>query len=230
VIPGRPNLAPEALLKDLTSLELRPFLASHGDAPFLLVRVPPGDTNLELGLDAGTGRASGAKPLPFRTTHQAVPKEPRRSRPPKTSSTSRPPRQSRPSLEARKEERLRVANLLTKHAYVAVPLHKRGDSDVAFSDRISVGRAQNKDIVLRHPSISKFHAWFEVDPSQTVHVYDSGSTNRTQVNGRPIEPKTSVAVASGDLVQFGAVEALLCSPETLWWCLNRYDDEQAASK
>jgi hypothetical protein len=218
---GRPNLAPPALLNDLTSLELRAFLASHGDAPILLVRIPPGDTELELGLEAGPGRPTAAKPLPFRTTHQAQPEDPRLSGQPKRSPRSK---------EAREEERIRVATLLEKHAYVAVPLHKRSDGDVAFSERISVGRAQNKDIVLRHPSISKFHAWFEVGPSLEVHLFDSGSTNRTQVNGRPIEPKTSEAVASGDLLQFGAVEAVLCSPETLWWCLNRHDEEKTASK
>jgi hypothetical protein len=203
----RPNLAPEALIKDLTSLDLRSFLARHGDAPLLLVRVPPGDTDLELGLDAGGGRASEAKPLPFRTSHQT------------------PPKGSSPPLAAGSQERMRVADRLAKHPYVAVPLRKREGGDAAFMDRISVGRAQNKDIVLRHPSISKFHAWFEVD-SEAVHLSDSGSTNRTQVNGRPIEPRTRAAVASGDLLQFGAIEAVLCWPDLLWWCFNRQDEEQ----
>lgn len=111
-----------------------------------------------------------------------------------------------------------------------MPLQKRDEGDAAFMDRISVGRAQNKDIVLRHPSVSKFHAWFEVDASQSVRVFDSGSTNRTQVNRRPIEPRTSVAVATGDLVQFGAVETVMCSPEMLWWCVNRRYDQGTTSE
>jgi hypothetical protein len=219
IATGRPNLAPETLLRDLTSLELRPFLAIHGGAPLLLVRIPPGDTDLELGLDVGSGPPTAAKPLPFRTTHQGQVK----------SDGARPAKPAAPSLEAGREERARVAGLLEKHAYVAVPLQKRESRDAAFPDRISVGRAQNKDIVLRHPSISKFHAWFEVDPSQAVHIADSGSTNKTQVNGQPLDPKTSVAVASGDRVLFGAVEAVLCSPETLWWCLNEAEREPGDS-
>jgi hypothetical protein len=202
----RPNLAPEALFKDLTSLDLRSFLARHGDELLLLVRIPQGDTDLELGLDTEAGPASVAKPLPFRTSHQT------------------PPGGSSRSLGARREERIHLADLLAKHAYVAVPLRKREGGDAAFMDRISVGRAQNKDIVLRHQSISKFHAWFEVD-SDAVHLSDSGSTNKTQVNGHPIEPRTRVPVASGDLVQFGAIEAVLCSPELLWWCFNPRDEE-----
>ncbi len=207
----RPKLAPQALVDDLGSLELRPFLAFHGDAPLLLVRIPPGDTDLELGLDGGPGQPTGARPLPFRTTHHGAVNPSRRSRPPKA---------ALPSPEAIREERARVGSLLEKHACVAVALQKREGGDAAFPDRISVGRAQNKDIVLRHASVSKFHAWFEVDGPETVHVLDSGSTNRTQVNGTVIEPKTSVAIVSGDRVQFGAVETLLCSPETLWWCVR----------
>ncbi len=216
---GGIQLAPTTLLEDLTSLELRPFLASYGDTLWLLVRIPAGETDLELGLGSESGGPAGAKPLPFRTTHQATPGEARFARPSK-----RPP----PSAEARRQERTRIASLLENHAYFAVPLHKRSEGDAVFLDRISVGRAQNKDIVLRHASISKFHAWFEVDPSETVRLFDSGSTNGTQVNGRPIEPKAGVPVASGDLVQFGGVEAVLCSPETLWWCLNQHDEGSAS--
>ncbi|MGH7441001.1 MAG: FHA domain-containing protein [Polyangiaceae bacterium] len=217
---GRLQLAPQSLLEDLTSLELRPFLAVHGDATLLLLRIPAGDTDLELGLDIGAGGQAGARPLPFRTTHQATPAEPRPSRPSKG-----PPA----SIEARRQERTRIATWLEKHASIAIPLDKRSEGDVVFRDRISVGRAQNKDIVLRHASVSKFHAWFEVDEEQTVRLFDSGSTNRTQVNGRPIEPKIGVPVASGDLVQFGGVEAVLCAPETLWRCVNRRDQEDATS-
>ena len=201
------TLKPPALVQDATSLDLRAFLVRYGDAPLVLVRVPPDDTELELGLAAATpssrpGRAAVPKPLPFNTGFQD---EPKGSQPPRP-----PPVDPRASLRHR----------LEKDSYFAVPLHKREDSDAISMERISVGRAHNKDIVLRHSSISKFHAWFEVDEALTVYVSDAGSTNGTQVNGRLLKPKTAIAVAPGDSIQFGAIETVLCSPDVLWSCLN----------
>jgi len=199
------TLGPGALFEDAATLDLRAFLARHGDATFLLVRVPSGDTELELGLSAittGTNPSAVAKPLPFRTTHHATPSEKIRSH------------------EPRREDPTALANLLDKEAYFAVPIQKRGDSDATFMTRISVGRAHNKDIVLRNASISKFHAWFEIDEEGTLRVCDAGSTNLTHVNGRAIEPRVPVGVEPGDSVRFGSVETILCSPEGLWACLN----------
>jgi hypothetical protein len=200
------NLKPKDLVQDATSLDLRTFLARYGDAPLLLVRVAPGDTEIELGLAAAApssrpGRAAVPKPLPFNTGFQEEPKG------------SQPPR-------AVVDPRAALRHRLEKDTYFAVPLHKREDSDAMSMERISVGRAHNKDIVLRHSSISKFHAWFEVDEAQTVYVSDAGSTNGTQVNGQLLKPKTPTAVGLADAIQFGAIETVLCAPDVLWSCLN----------
>src|ERR1019366_925457 len=71
-----PSLAPADLAEDVTTLDLLTFVGRYGDAPFLLVRLSEGDTELELGLTATAssgGRPTVAKPLPFRTTHQSAP-------------------------------------------------------------------------------------------------------------------------------------------------------------
>jgi FHA domain-containing protein len=199
------NLAPIALVEDATQLDLRSFLARYGDAMFLLVRIPEGDTELELGLrtlNTGASPSAVAKPMPFRTTHQATPSESRRA------------------AEPRREDPAALGRRIDKEAYFAAPIQKRGDSDATFMARISVGRAPNKDIVLRHASISKFHAWFEMSAEATLCVCDAGSTNLTHVNGRPVEPRATVAVDAGDEIRFGAVETVLSSPEGLWTCLN----------
>ncbi len=44
-----------------------------------------------------------------------------------------------------------------------IALEKRDDASGPFPSRVSIGRARNADIVLRHESVSKFHAWFERD-------------------------------------------------------------------
>ena len=103
---------------------------------------------------------------------------------------------------------------------MAVPVRKRVDSDVLFTGRISIGRARNKDIVLRHSSISKFHAWFEADESENLHVSDAGSTNLTHLNGKPIEARARTAVEPGDAIRFGSIETVVCSPGTFWTCLG----------
>lgn len=199
------NLAPASLVEDATRLDLRSFLARHGDATLLLVRIAEGDTELELGLstiNTGTSLSAIAKPLPFRTTHQGTPSE------------------SRLAREPRREDPAALSRRIDKEAYFAVPIQKRADSDATFMTRISVGRAPNKDIVLRHVSISKFHAWFEAGDEGGLCVCDAGSTNLTHVNGRAVEARAAVAVEPGDAIRFGAVETVLCSPEVLWTCLN----------
>ena len=195
-----PSLVPADLVQDITTLDLLTFVGRHGDAPFLLVRLLEGDSELELGLTAtasSTNRSTAAKPLPFRTSHQTV-----------------------SVRESRGNGRVTIEQLLQKHAHCAVQLRKREGSDTVLQGHISVGRAHNKDIVLRHSTISKFHAWFEVDPSDDVYVTDAGSTNLSRVNGQPIEARVRTALAPGDLVRFGAVDVVVCSAETLWVCMN----------
>jgi hypothetical protein len=210
-----PKLAPLDLIRDVTSLDLLTFVARYGDAPFLLVRLPEGDTELELGLSATAsngGRPTVAKPLPFRTTHQ---------------SAQTPQRHTK---ESRRDRRATIEQLMVKHPHFAVPLRKREGSDTVLMGHISVGRAHNKDIVLRHSTISKFHAWFEVDPSDDVYVSDAGSTNLSRLNGQPLEPRVRTAVEPGDALQFGAVEAIVCPSETLWFCMNQDKDREPSEK
>jgi hypothetical protein len=199
--PG--NLAPRALVEDAVALDLMEFLGRYGDAVLLLVRIPDGDTELELGLSAAAPNTGAERPgaLPFRTGLQA------------------PPRTWR-SERVRNEEPSALWRLIEEGAYFAVPVRKRDDSEALFMGRISIGRARNKDIVLRHSSISKFHAWLEADESENLHVSDAGSTNLTHVNGQPIEPRARIAVQPGDLLRFGAIETILCSPRALWDCLR----------
>lgn len=86
---------------------------------------------------------------------------------------------------------------------------------------MTVGRASNRDLVLRHPSVSKFHAWFETGEDGTVHVTDAESTNQTFVNMTALPPRAKTRIAPGDSLRFGLVECLLWTAANLWAVLRR---------
>ncbi len=94
-----------------------------------------------------------------------------------------------------------------------VPIAKQAG---AFSDRISVGRALNKDISLRSRNISKFHAWFEHDEQGRLCVADAGSKNGTTVNGTALAARTLVPVTAGDDIRIGKIETTVCTGELFW--------------
>jgi pSer/pThr/pTyr-binding forkhead associated (FHA) protein len=111
-----------------------------------------------------------------------------------------------------------VKQQLTTATRIIVPLRKRGDA--AFVDRISVGRARNKDIVLRHPSISKFHGWFVVDDANSLYFTDAGSKNGTRIGGVRLEPRAQQEVHPGETIVLGRIECAFCPTRLLWRALR----------
>jgi hypothetical protein len=95
----------------------------------------------------------------------------------------------------------------------ALPLVPR---EGAFSGRISIGRAVNKDLSLRSQNISKLHAWFEYDPAGKLLIADAGSKNGTKVGGVRLTPRQPVPIASGTEIRFGPLEAMICPIEQFW--------------
>ena len=95
----------------------------------------------------------------------------------------------------------------------AIPLEQR---EGAFTGRISLGRARNKDLSLRSQNISKLHAWFEYDAAGKLLVADAGSKNGTKVGGVRLQPREPVPVAHGTEIRFGPLEAMVCSLEQFW--------------
>lgn len=110
--------------------------------------------------------------------------------------------------EHRAVQRLLELSALCCHV---LPLRKRVES--AFLTSISVGRARNHDVVLRHASVSKFHANLEVDGSR-LFVKDAGSRNHTFLNHERL--LTRAEVFPGDNLRFGWVEAVVVSDMALW--------------
>jgi hypothetical protein len=205
------SIAPADLVQSVLRLSEAAFNRQHGDVPYLAIRLT-GDAEgiaaaLETsfsGVETQLARPIGAMGFHTEMASRQELNELRRS------ARSR----------AHNEDQT-LARAFANAPHYLVPLKKREGVDAAFMDRISVGRAPNKDIVLRHSSISKSHAWFQFDELSTCYVADAGSKNGTRVNGSLLGPREPTQIESGDLVTFGSLEAILCDSQALWRTFHR---------
>jgi hypothetical protein len=88
-----------------------------------------------------------------------------------------------------------------------------------YPERISIGRARNCDLVMRHPSVSKLHAHFRVRAANKLDLVDLGSQNGTFINGRSLQPNVPEWVGAGDALLFGAVTTKLVDADALYLLL-----------
>ena len=72
---------------------------------------------------------------------------------------------------------------------------------VLRSRMVTVGRAEDNDLVLADPEVSRHHARLEPD-GESWRAVDLGSTNGTWINGVRLNAAT---IAAGDEVAFGGV-------------------------
>ncbi len=200
-----PDWRPRELIGRARRESREAFLLGNKAKQFLVIVLDGANSELALGLsEAHPGEGDG---LPFRTaglTAQFAPVD----------ASGRP---SRPSLIPN-DESMSVGTKLGALAGVPcwiLPLRKRGEA--AFLNSISVGRARNHDVVLRHASVSKFHANLEIEDGR-LYVKDAGSRNHTFLNHERVISR--VEVRPGDNLRFGWVEALLVDDETLWRSLQ----------
>ncbi|XP_048586312.1 kanadaptin isoform X2 [Nematostella vectensis] len=76
------------------------------------------------------------------------------------------------------------------------------------------GRLPNCDVVMEHPSVSRYHAIIQYKAGQTsksdqgFYLYDLGSTHGTMVNKVPIDPKKYYRLRVGYVIKFGGSSRL----------------------
>jgi hypothetical protein len=117
------------------------------------------------------------------------------------------------SLPVRAEpERAFPRELLASACYL-VPLPGSASAPVT----LAVGRSSSHQIVLRHPSVSKLHAYLQCGATLTLR--DAESRNGTQVNG--VTVREPLVLADRDALKFGAVQALVCEVTSLWQAVQR---------
>jgi hypothetical protein len=200
------NLGPSGILTEASG-SLERFVARHGDTQLLLVKLSAGLETLQGGLSAMEGSQ-------LRRVQPSV-----RVMGFETQSLSEEQLQDLElDLPDAGQELVRIDRLrwlFRQERYHVLPLRKRTD-DATFLDRISLGRATNKDIVLRHPTVSKFHAWMEMGDTGELCVADSDSTNGSTLNGKPLSPKELTQVQPGDRLRFGSVECVTCESGDFW--------------
>jgi len=82
-------------------------------------------------------------------------------------------------------------------------------------ERCVVGRDATCDIVIRDPTVSRFHAALELGGETSVTVIDKGSTNGTLVERRPVHDGESAELGFGKSLQFGQVKLTLLPKQQL---------------
>jgi hypothetical protein len=198
------HLLPAALVRRVKAVSLAE-LVRELDVPLLLVKLDDPDGELAQSL---TGmRAGGGLRVEPGMSFQTASTDRRAAR-----RTSVPP----PPSFAPEQILVRVV----RSVHFIVPLGKRADAERVFSERVTIGRARNSDVVLRHESVSKFHAWFARDERNAYFVADASSHNGTWKNGVVLAGGENARVGPGDLLRFGTVEATFCDAVTLHAALH----------
>jgi hypothetical protein len=204
------NLIPARVVTELAAPESY-FVGRYGDALLLMIKLQPAVDQLERGLvtsDLTEGHrvAPSVRAMAFDTAVAEV--EDIRQTVADSGSS--------PSIV--RAERLRW--FIRSDRFYVAPLRKR-TTEETFRDRVSVGRAINKDVVLRHPNVSKLHAWFELDDHGGVYVADADSSNGTWLNHQRLAARELTQLNAGHHLRFGSVEAIVSSAGALWHAVRR---------
>jgi hypothetical protein len=89
---------------------------------------------------------------------------------------------------------------------------------------LTVGRTQNNDVVIKHPTISKLHAVFHLREGKWL-IEDKGSSNGTFLGDDELVPDRKYEVSDGARIRLGGgVVARFFEPLSLW----QFCAEQAA--
>lgn len=87
-------------------------------------------------------------------------------------------------------------------------------SERELSDEFTIGRADDNDLTLEKPTVSRHHAVVSQEGDRWF-VEDRGSFNGTFLNGSRIQPGVKVPLRHGDRVGLGAESIVFSAPASL---------------
>lgn len=103
-------------------------------------------------------------------------------------------------------ERLFSAELMDRFRSPGTPdvprLIVAGKTIPLTQDRVQIGRFENNDLVLDHPTVSAYHAEIMLRPDGRYELMDRDSRNGTRINGTVIR---SAVLKHGDQITLGAL-------------------------
>lgn len=100
-------------------------------------------------------------------------------------------------------------------------VRKAEHADDAFALGITVGRIESNDLVLVDDSVSRFHAFFQLDPlTRGWTLTDAESRNGTWVGDAKLAPGAKAPVRDGDAVRFGDTTTRFMLPATFFAWLD----------
>jgi hypothetical protein len=206
------NLQPSALIDEIKRLPSSQLDARYSGIQFLLVELRDDCPELEAGLVEN---------------HALV------GRPPSPSAVSAATTVTFPALRAAGAraslegmDRIQLLAKLSGARHFVLPLFKREGGQFKEASKISVGRNKGTDVTLCHSSVSKLHAWFEMDSSGALYLFEAKSLNGTRVNGKPVTPEEPQWLQPMDQIQFGSINAFTCTPAVLRGALRSLGESQ----
>lgn len=192
-----PDLLPKALVADMVEKRFAEFTAQFGTSMLLLVSVNNPSSPL-------------IPPL-----EKVVRAQPRRKRAPMDilTTTEIPLMDSSARNDLTGPGRVELLARLDSSYWFVLPLVKRqatGDESI-----LTLGRADDCDIILKHASVSAHHAQIRSHEDGSLEVRDLQSTNGTVVNGRKLPPNGVHWLQPMDHLQLGSVATFTCLPNVL---------------
>jgi adenylate cyclase len=90
----------------------------------------------------------------------------------------------------------------TEEAYISCEINgERKRFDIELADLCSIGRSDHNRIILNDPLASRDHAMIRRDTNGRCYLADTGSSNGTTLNGRPVTVPT--LLSDGDTILVG---------------------------